>query len=102
MKNLKHKVISTASATALALGVFGTLGATAPAAEAGIVCSAVNDGGLGAYSVCRGTSANDYTQVRVVADCGSVNRYGRWVDGNDDRSHIACAVQIDRWWVQVR
>ncbi|WP_017627398.1 hypothetical protein [Nocardiopsis chromatogenes] len=102
MKNLKHKLTSTAFAAALTLGVFGTLGATAPAAEAGLACSAINDGGLGAYSACKSWSGNNATQVRVVADCGSVNRYGRWVNGHTDRSHIACAVRIDRWWVQVR
>ncbi|MDA2812393.1 hypothetical protein O4J56_17255 [Nocardiopsis sp. RSe5-2] len=102
MKNLKSKVISTASAAALTLGVFGTMGATAPAADAGILCSAISNGGLGAYSACKSWSGNNATQVRVVADCGSVNRYGRWVDGRTDRSHISCAVQIDRAWVQIR
>ncbi|GAA3737279.1 hypothetical protein HDA32_005462 [Spinactinospora alkalitolerans] len=88
---MKRTLVSVAASLGLAVASFGVMGAAAPAAEAGLVCSPVISSDRGhVYTVCKGSSGNSYNEVRAIARCGTQKTYGPWVNGNVATSRAYC------------
>jgi hypothetical protein len=93
---LGKRALTTVSTLMLTAASLVVIGAAAPTAHAGLLCSADNNYSTKTTSsVCRNYSGNRLTEVRAIANCSGGVAVGPWVNGSRATSRATCTGDRD-------